>query len=139
MRLAGITVAVLVAATMTPPVFASGEERQIVYYSVWGDCIGNPATPLCALDTLFSCMVRNDPTMCAAVGAVGHCAGRPITGVRYIVDQVGETNISFRASVCRDDRPCPAPAASYAEDLARIDGAWRFRAEPKIHALACRP
>ena len=136
MRHAGI-VAALAAVTLSAPASGSNE-RQIVYYSIWGDCIGNPHTPLCALDTLLSCMVRDDRALCASVGAAGGMNCR-ITGVRYIVDRLSETSISFRASVCRDDRPCPAPATVFIEELERTDGAWRFRAQPQIHAQACRP
>lgn len=32
-------------------------------------CIGTAATPLCAVETLLACLVRNDDTLCRRVGA----------------------------------------------------------------------
>jgi hypothetical protein len=93
---AGVVVAALVAVTMTRLAFASGEECQILYYSVWA-IASAILRRRSARSTRFFLDGRGDRDMCAAIGAVGDCAGRHITGVRYIVDQVGETNISFRA------------------------------------------
>ena len=147
MHLAGVGLMAL--ATICPTLaaaadgdFIPGQERQIVYYSIWGGCIGEAHTPLCALDTLFSCMVRGDREMCTTVGAYVATDCR-ITGVRYVVDAVMQTEtaarMTFRARACSDDAPCHAPSEVQTEDLERTEGRWRFRSAPHIHAQACRP
>ena len=146
MRLAGVVLAAFAVsptfATASDSDFIPGQERQIVYYSPWGDCIGNPRSPLCALDTLLSCMVRSDWGMCATIGAAGRTTCR-ITGVRYSVGRVTDTDssarITFRAQVCRDDRLCGAPSRDETEELERVNGRWRFISEPSILTLACGP
>jgi len=35
------------------------------------DCIGNPATPLCAAETNEACYVRHEPALCAVIGKDG--------------------------------------------------------------------
>ena len=132
-----------IAVVSTPAAWVRAQERQIVYYSPWSDCIGNPATPPCALDTLFSCMVRSDWGMCADVGVVSQadCRPRHVTGVRYIVERIEEKRPSarlvFRAEICRDDRPCREPETIHTEDLTNADGKWRFRSSPQIYRQAC--
>jgi len=121
------------------------EERQVVFYTPWVNCIGNPTTPFCALETLFSCMVRGDWGMCATVGIPPDANCRPshITGVRYSVDQVmhrgAAAYLTFRAEVCRDERPCPAPARTQTEELENAGDTWRFLESPRVYELACRP
>ena len=150
MHLAGVVLMALGA--MKPALAAAsdldlvpGQERQVVYYSIWGDCIGNPRTPLCTLETLFSCMVRSDRGMCATVGVADENPCRPahITGVRYIVDRVTEAEtiarVTFRAQVCRGDMPCGPPSAVEAEDLDRVGDRWRFRSNPQVLERLCRP
>ena len=148
MHLAGVVL--MAFAAMKPALaaasdfdFVPGQERQVVYYSIWGDCIGNPRTPLCTLETLFSCMVRGDWNMCATVGVTDTgCRPSRVTGVRYIVDQVMETDAAahmlFRAEICRDDVPCRSPSETQVEDLERVEGRWRFRSSPHLYAQACQ-
>lgn len=42
-----------------------GEIRTITAIASTSDCIGNPKTPLCALDTYIACGTRSDPSLCA--------------------------------------------------------------------------
>jgi hypothetical protein len=82
--------------------------------------------------------------MCATVGVTdADCRPIRVTGVRYIVDRVTQTEtaarIAFRAQVCRNDAPCLAPSAAQEEDLEQAEGRWRFRSNPQIYARACRP
>lgn len=42
-------------------------DRRISTKSDNSDCIGDPKTPLCAVETWFACIVRDDPTLCQRV------------------------------------------------------------------------
>ncbi|MGE0093198.1 MAG: hypothetical protein AB7M05_14955 [Alphaproteobacteria bacterium] len=42
-----------------------GEIREITATASTSDCIGDPKTPLCALDTYIACGTRSDPSLCA--------------------------------------------------------------------------
>lgn len=42
--------------------------RRITRFEATSDCIGDPRTPLCALETFFACALRRDLFLCALVG-----------------------------------------------------------------------
>jgi hypothetical protein len=152
MHFAGVVFMALVAmsptlATASDRDFVAGQERQVVYYSIWGDCIGSARTPFCALETLFSCMVRADRDMCRSVGVAAdtQCHPTHVTGVRYVIERIdslerdSRARVTLRAQICRDDTPCRPPAGVQVEDLIQVEGRWRFRAGPQIYEQACRP
>ena len=45
-----------------------GEVRSITAEAATSDCIGDPHTPLCAVETFLACTVRRDLDLCATVG-----------------------------------------------------------------------
>jgi hypothetical protein len=140
-------------ATASDRDFVPGQERQVVYYSPWADCIGNPTTPICALETLFSCMVRGDRDMCRMVGVAAdtRCHPTHVTGVRYVIERIdslemdSHVRILFHAQICRDDTACRMPTEVQIEELDMTEGKWRFRPRasgvfgPQVYEQACRP
>ena len=44
------------------------EIRRIAASDATSGCIGNPVTPLCAVETFIACWVRADPALCRRVG-----------------------------------------------------------------------
>src|ERR1041384_3643138 len=54
-------------------------------------CIGTAATPLCAVETLLACLVRNDDTLCRRIGATPPARNPEVTGlqqVEYAIDRI---------------------------------------------------
>lgn len=47
---------------------AVGQVRRVTPAAADSDCIGDPKTPLCALDTLFACASRLDFALCGRIG-----------------------------------------------------------------------
>ena len=45
-----------------------GEVRHITPTEATGDCIGDPKTPLCAVETFMACDARADMSLCKGVG-----------------------------------------------------------------------
>jgi hypothetical protein len=56
------------------------------------NCIGDPRTPECALETLFACVVRRDPELCRRVGVkepmIEPCFDPRILDIRYKIEKV---------------------------------------------------
>ena len=48
-------------------------------------CIGDPRTPLCALDTLFACIARNELRLCHRVRIFDYTPPKPAAAYRYRV------------------------------------------------------
>jgi hypothetical protein len=49
----------------TPP---APEIRRITQNEATSDCIGDPRTPLCAVETFIACWTRREPVLCNRVG-----------------------------------------------------------------------
>ena len=45
-----------------------GQVRRVTLTAADSDCIGDPKTPLCALDTFQACLVRYDNELCFKIG-----------------------------------------------------------------------
>jgi len=74
----GTILAVLLCSTIAPPAIGEdpswreeigwpdpvGTWRTVTQTSATSDCIGNPRTPACALDTLAACIARRDAVLC---------------------------------------------------------------------------
>ena len=45
------------------------EIRRVTQTESTGNCVGDPRTPLCAVETQLACWVRRDPRLCEIVGA----------------------------------------------------------------------
>ncbi len=64
-----LTVAVLALASAITP-GAADELRTMTYDPATSDneCVGNPVSPPCAIDTLVACEVRTDDSVCRSIG-----------------------------------------------------------------------
>ena len=63
--------AVTLAMVWTHPAIAEGIRTITTTGVASSDCIGDPRTPLCALDTWRACAIWADPSLCAPVGLEG--------------------------------------------------------------------
>ena len=65
-------VTLLTAAVATGAVPAAADERLAIRHmgetTATSTCIGNPVTPMCAIDTVLACNVRKQLNLCEAVG-----------------------------------------------------------------------
>ena len=62
----GILVFAILAAALALFLYSGrGEIRTITATTATSDCIGDPKTPACALDTYIACGTRDDPSLCA--------------------------------------------------------------------------
>ena len=63
--------AAAIAAALAIPGMARGGETTDIRWLDRGDaasaCIGDPATPACAVETLLACRIRGLPALCSAV------------------------------------------------------------------------
>ena len=64
--------AAAIAAALVIPGMARGGETTDIRWLDRGDaasaCIGDPATPACAVETLLACRIRSEASLCASVG-----------------------------------------------------------------------
>lgn len=107
-----LTAAAISAVLALPGMGFAGESpgfRWLDRTDAASDCIGDPATPACAVETLLACRIRGEAPLCAAVGldlAVLEAAAERLRGgpsgpdpftvldaraAEYRIDHVGET------------------------------------------------
>jgi hypothetical protein len=78
---------------MLPPPDPSGSWRKLTRddATTTSRCIGNPVTPLCAVETYLACFVRRQPELCDMVGA----GIRPIMSVVPPADKREEYRVVY--------------------------------------------
>ena len=59
--------------------------RSITQTGATSQCIGDPRTPLCAVETLIACFTRHDMSLCRRVGVDGISFDDRLIGRDYIV------------------------------------------------------
>jgi hypothetical protein len=52
-------------------------------------CVGDPKTPVCALETMLACLVRQEPELCRKIGIRSGCFDKVIYSGKYMIDRVG--------------------------------------------------
>ncbi|MEK9970533.1 MAG: hypothetical protein VW600_15435 [Ferrovibrio sp.] len=105
-------------------------------------CIGNPQTPLCAVETLLACFARRDPALCRAVWSGGEGAAGVLSALSsskywwsYRVAAAeqsagGEAVIAVAGRNCGllsrepDCGTTPAPPTRYR--VRQVDGRWQI-------------
>lgn len=77
----------LLVSSLLVPVYADsfdpGQVRVISQTSSTSHCIGDPQTPLCAVETYLACTVRLDHGLCDKIGYFGLGLGEPRKNIRY--------------------------------------------------------
>ncbi len=56
------------SATLAGGIEAQGELRFVSPTDATSNCIGNPITPLCAVETFIACTLRIEPSLCRRIG-----------------------------------------------------------------------
>ena len=64
MGLAVVGLLLLGCMASAPPRDTGRQIRRVTQTTATSDCIGDPRTPLCALDTLVACTARRDHSLC---------------------------------------------------------------------------
>ncbi len=82
--------AVVAAVMMSPVAWAGGgestaEERFISPTAATSNCIGDPVTPLCAVETRLACALRRDMRLCERVGVPEFLLPEEMGTLRYRV------------------------------------------------------
>jgi len=62
-----------------------GELRFVSPTGATSDCIGDPRTPLCALETFLACTARLDAALCHRVGVEDYTFRKKLTTLNYYV------------------------------------------------------
>ena len=87
-----IAVALLILSVSVPgPVRGQeGQIRRITPSTADSACIGNPVTPLCAVETWFACHIRDDLSFCRVVGQEPDWMkpGPPMSAWEYVVERI---------------------------------------------------
>jgi hypothetical protein len=157
----GILGAMLVALfTLLPtPVFSAdfavdfvpNEERQVTWYGSTSNCIGDPRSPACALDTMMACMLRRDAALCRSIGMEEFCEHSTWSGARYKIRRVDvrsrmpgkeAVEIWFYEKLCfSSEESCVAKDdfvnSSGSEFLFRSEDRWLFQGESDLSERLC--
>ncbi|MEO5336789.1 MAG: hypothetical protein H7841_07845 [Magnetospirillum sp. WYHS-4] len=64
-----------------------GEIRSITATTATSDCIGDPRTPVCAVETLLACLARSSPDLCTMVGEDVPRTHKEPEGMRYRIER----------------------------------------------------
>jgi len=62
-----------------------GELRFVSPTGATSDCIGDPRTPLCALETFLACTARLEPALCLRVGVDDYTFRKKLTTLNYYI------------------------------------------------------
>jgi len=134
--------------------FVPNEERQVTWYGSTSNCVGDPRSPACALDTMMICMLRRDAGMCSSIGIEEFCEHSTWSGARYKIKRVEKREEASRnfgtdlAIVYFDERLCFSSEescvstddfidSSGAEYLERSGDRWLFVGEPDLSERLC--
>ncbi len=75
----------VVSGFVTPASAQVTDVRTITLKSATSDCIGDPKTPLCAVETFLACSVRQDMSLCRKVGVDDFGFDDSIGAIEYVV------------------------------------------------------
>lgn len=73
------------SATLAGGIEALGELRFISPTDATSNCIDNPITPLCAVETFIACAVRIEPSLCRSIGIENYNYPKQKSTSRYYV------------------------------------------------------
>jgi hypothetical protein len=51
-------------------------------------CVGDPKTPVCAMETMLACLVRQEPDLCRKVGVRRGCFDKKLYKAVYIFNEI---------------------------------------------------
>jgi hypothetical protein len=57
-------------------------------------CVGDPKTPVCALETMLACLVRQQPELCRKMGIRHGCFDKSIYGGKYIITRANHIELN---------------------------------------------
>ena len=81
-----LAISLCAAAIIAVMPHASAQEiRSITRTEATSQCIGDPRTPLCAVETLLACFTRHDMSLCRRVGVDGVSFDDRLIGRDYFV------------------------------------------------------
>jgi hypothetical protein len=135
--------------------FDPNDIRIITPTEATSTCIGEPKTPVCAVETMMACMVRRDESLCRRVGIEKACFDSKISGIAYRIDEtrfLRESDIPEYVLKMRREQvadvlyqyaycgygPCDVLADEAALTLIEVDALWRFAGVP-LDADQCSP
>ncbi len=159
MGLFSLSVSGCVGAGSVMDDFDPNQVRIITPTEATSTCIGDPRTPICAIETLLACVARRNVDLCRRVGVSTPCFDSKIVGVRYRIGKVGILNKTdiprYAQEMKRSDDPvvevlydyrwcmvkgsaCDPLTSGVAPVLVESGGRWLFPIFP-LEANQCRP
>lgn len=102
--------------------------RTITATAATSACIGDISTPICALETLFACLARRDPTLCRATEtpSEGEHADQTYRIVGYAILRDHGNASTLHAEITVDDLRPDRDMRDYYYFIHR-DGSWFYR------------
>ncbi len=143
-----LSVLTVVLPAITPASAQLTEVRTITQTDATSDCISNPKTPLCAVETFLACGVRQDMSLCRKVGVDDFGFDDSIGAIEYVVTsqhtireedipdrlrntewfRPGYEEIHILERLCsKMEVPCPQVwPTPYTFNVRPIDGHWHI-------------